>query len=323
MLGFQGFPGPKGPYGNIGFPGIPGPKGPIGSMGFTGPVGPVGMIGPTGKPGPRGPNGSRGEMGPQGPQGSPGPPGRPGTPGPTVLSLQKRVSINSAVQALIESNAALQVENYQNTEVVLSDQNAEILQTLRYLSSVIESIKKPMGTRDNPARFCKDLLDCRWKLADGQFWIDPNLGCASDAIEVFCNFTAGGQTCIHPVATDKMEFGIGKVQMKFLHLLSTEAIHTITVHCLNAPVLNATDARHQKKSIRFKGWNGQMFEMDTLLEPHVLLDECKIQDGSWHQSRFFFQTQDSHQLPIVDLQEPFNLRQGQQLRLEVGPVCFV
>ncbi|CAB1332207.1 unnamed protein product [Coregonus sp. 'balchen'] len=60
------------------------------------------------------------------------------------------------------------------------DNNAEIFKTLRYLSSVIESMKKPLGTRENPARFCKDLLDCQHKLSDG------------------------GQTCLHPVASNKV-----------------------------------------------------------------------------------------------------------------------
>lgn len=50
----------------------------------------------------------------------------------------------------------------------LPDQNTEILKTLRYLSTVIESIKKPLGTRENPARVCKDLLDCHHKLRDGE-----------------------------------------------------------------------------------------------------------------------------------------------------------
>lgn len=42
-----------------------------------------------------------------------------------------------------------------------------------------------------------------WELSDW-FWIDPNLGCSSDAFKVYCNFTAGGQTCLHPVASNKV-----------------------------------------------------------------------------------------------------------------------
>ena len=32
----------------------------------------------------------------------------------------------------------------------------------------------------------------------GFYWIDPNQGCTDDAILVFCNFTAEGQTCVYP-----------------------------------------------------------------------------------------------------------------------------
>ena len=31
----------------------------------------------------------------------------------------------------------------------------------------------------------------------GFYWIDPNHGCVGDAIQVFCNFTAGGETCLN------------------------------------------------------------------------------------------------------------------------------
>ncbi|XP_067086292.1 collagen alpha-1(XXIV) chain [Osmerus mordax] len=317
LTGFQGFQGPKGPNGDLGLTGVFGPKGPIGNLGFAGPVGPEGMIGPMGKPGPRGAKGSYGEMGPQGPQGIPGPRGPPGAPGPT-----RRIYFDSPV----EFNAALRTETYQNTEMAQPDHNAEIFRTLRYLSGVLESIKKPLGTRENPARFCKDLLDCQHKLSDGRFWVDPNLGCPSDAIEVFCNFTAGGQTCLHPVTSNKMAFDVGKVQMKFLHLLSTEASHGITVHCLSDPPSRSMDnlsARRHDTRLRFQGWNGQTLEADTLLEPKVLRDECKIQDGSWHQSSFVFHTQDSRQLPIVDMQELPAPQAKSQRHLEVGPVCFL
>lgn len=32
----------------------------------------------------------------------------------------------------------------------------------------------------------------------GLYWVDPNQGGIGDAIEVWCNMTGGGQTCVHP-----------------------------------------------------------------------------------------------------------------------------
>lgn len=49
----------------------------------------------------------------------------------------------------------------------------------------------------------------------------------------------------------------------------------------------------------------------------------QIRDGSWHQSRFLFQTQDTHHLPIVDVQGLVPSSPGDQRHLEVGPVCFL
>lgn len=37
-----------------------------------------------------------------------------------------------------------------------------------------------------------------------QWLIDPNLGCSSDTIEVSCNFTHGGQTCLKPITASKV-----------------------------------------------------------------------------------------------------------------------
>ena len=47
------------------------------------------------------------------------------------------------------------------------DQGGEIFKTLHYLSNLIQSIKTPLGTKENPARVCRDLMDCEQKMADG------------------------------------------------------------------------------------------------------------------------------------------------------------
>uniref|UniRef100_A0A3Q4HVC8 Fibrillar collagen NC1 domain-containing protein n=2 Tax=Neolamprologus brichardi TaxID=32507 RepID=A0A3Q4HVC8_NEOBR len=116
--------------------------------------------------------------------------------------------------------------------------------------------------------------------------------------------------------------------MKFLHLLSSEASQSITFHCLSYQPSSTADSfsssgHKENTRLRFRGWNKQMFEKDTLLEPHVLQDECKIQDGSWHQSRFLFHTQDSGQLPLVDIEEFPTSQISSQRNVEIGPVCFL
>lgn len=118
-------------------------------------------------------------------------------------------------------------------DLPMLDQGAEIFKTLHYLSNLIQSLKNPLGTRENPARICRDLHSCEQKLNDGEgvcllclrqramlcldgliipdvfifsgtYWIDPNLGCSSDTIEVSCNFTGGGQTCLKPITASKV-----------------------------------------------------------------------------------------------------------------------
>ncbi len=65
-------------------------------------------------------------------------------------------------------------QSYQNTDTSLSEQSAEIFRTLQYLSSVMDSMKTPLGTRENPARVCRDLLDCQHKMSDGEIHTSLN-----------------------------------------------------------------------------------------------------------------------------------------------------
>ncbi|KAF3851335.1 hypothetical protein F7725_013107 [Dissostichus mawsoni] len=256
-------------------------KGDTGQRGFPG--GPMGYIGPAGIQGPKGPRGLLGMEGALGPVGIIGPSGHP-----------RNEALGATFQVIIDSHAALRPES---VEMPMLDQGTEIFKTLQHLSTLIQSLKNPLGTRDNPARICRDLYNCEQRLHDGTYWIDPNLGCAADTIEVMCNFTAGGQTCLKPVTVSKLETGVGRIQMNFIHLLSTEAVQHITIHCLNTPVWAAG--------------------------PSLQPSSRSIKDGRWHQTQFIFQSQDPNLLPIVDVLNLPTADGGARYHLEVGPVCFL
>lgn len=54
--------------------------------------------------------------------------------------------------------------------------------------------------RHQPAQSCEHILNANATASDGFYWIDPNLGCSSDAISVYCKFTSN-ETCVHHNST--------------------------------------------------------------------------------------------------------------------------
>lgn len=230
-------------------------------------------------------------------------------------------ALGATFRVIMESHAALRPENM---DWPFLDQGSGIFRTLQRLSTLIQSLKNPLGNRDNPARICRDLYNCEQRMNDGTFWIDPNLGCAGDTVQVSCNFTAGGQTCLKPVVASKLEVGVGRIQMNFIHLLSTEAVQHITIHCLNATVWAAEPGRlPTSRAVSFRAWTGEKIQAGDLLEPLVARDDCWIKDGRWHQTHFIFQTQVPDLLPIVDVYNLRTTEPGARHQLEVGPVCFL
>ncbi|MEE6505647.1 hypothetical protein FKM82_005604 [Ascaphus truei] len=112
--------------------------------------------------------------------------------------------------------------------------------------------------------------------------------------------------------------------MNFLHLLSSEVVQHITIHCMNVTVWGgASSGQPSQNAVRFKAWNGQIFEAGGPLQPEVSMDDCWLQDGRWHQTIFTFRTQDPTQLPIVDVLSLPPSRPGRTFHLEVGNVCFL
>lgn len=70
--------------------------------------------------------------------------------------------------ALFLSFSLSRVQTYSDMDLPMLDQGTEIFKTLHYLSNLIYSIKNPLGTQENPARMCRDLLDCEQRMNDGE-----------------------------------------------------------------------------------------------------------------------------------------------------------
>lgn len=60
-----------------------------------------------------------------------------------------------------------------------------------------DKLVRPTGQKEWPAKTCRDLALSRPDLKSGVYYIDPNEGTASDAIEVHCNLETG-ESCVFP-----------------------------------------------------------------------------------------------------------------------------
>lgn len=79
----------------------------------------------------------------------------------------------------------------------------------------------------------------------------------------------------------QVEFAVSRVQMNFLHLLSSEVTQHITIHCLNMTVWQeGTGRTPAKRAVRFRAWNGQIFEAGGQFSPEVSMDGCKVSVGA-------------------------------------------
>ncbi|CAN8179033.1 unnamed protein product, partial [Coccothraustes coccothraustes] len=183
-----------------------------------------GRPGPPGTPGAKGDTGQAGAKGERGP---PGPPGRPGPPGESIQPLPLQIPKKS--KRSLETAPELEKSRE-------SRESRDLLASLDALKSELERLRNPPGSRENPARTCRDLRLGHPRLPDGEYWIDPNQGCARDSLRVFCNFTAGGESCVFPESEEfsyrDSEFRrLGRVQLGFLRLLSASARQRLALPC--------------------------------------------------------------------------------------------
>uniref|UniRef100_A0AAY4D3J9 Fibrillar collagen NC1 domain-containing protein n=1 Tax=Denticeps clupeoides TaxID=299321 RepID=A0AAY4D3J9_9TELE len=368
--GEQGLPGASGqdgPPGPMGPPGLPGLKGDPGSKGEKGHPGLIGLIGPPGEqgekgdrglPGPQGTHGSKGDSGIAGAGGPLGPPGPPGLPGPQGPKGSKGSSgpPGEVIQPLpIRSpkKSRRDVQADQADQMLEYGEGMEdIFSSLNNLKQDIERMKYPMGTQNNPARTCKDLQLCHPEFPDGEYWIDPNQGCSGDSFRVYCNFTAGGETCIYPDKKSNgvrisswpkevpgswfSEFKRGKilsyvdaegnsinmVQMTFLKLLTASARQNFTYSCHQSVAWHNTNTDSYDKALRFLGSNNEEMSYDNNPFIKALSDGCADRKG-YGKTVMEINTPKIDQVPIIDVMLNDFGDPSQKFGFEVGPVCFL
>lgn len=201
-----------------------------------------------GPPGPKGQHGNDGPPGERGPQGEPGMPGPPGEapPIPAEMLLERdhpygyrhkrdakdepklkhynsfdstQTPINPSLFGYRNAEAKSPT-NGQKKESMFDEELRNKLMTvytsIYAIRKEMDALRKPLGTKANPARTCRDIYYSHPTFDDGMttrstsgpgltasthsigwYWVDPNLGVTDDAIHVFCNMTAGGHTCVN------------------------------------------------------------------------------------------------------------------------------
>jgi len=185
-----------GPKGSPGPPGLPGLEGPPGPKGVVGTTGPKGDQGPIGQPGPAGPPGELPLLPPDilFQRDAPAPSGS-ATTGRDNRRYKRDAPRGDLAAAVDNGGGGLMSSSSTSGNV---DLDLVTVYTDVYNMRVeLERMRKPIGTRDHPARSCKDLAQGHPKLEDGYYWVDPNLGMVDDAVKVFCNISSG-ETCVFP-----------------------------------------------------------------------------------------------------------------------------
>jgi len=308
--------------------------------------------------GPPGTRGISGEIGPEGPPGEPGPAGPPGPPGPPVAAMDDLFAglhdYDSGPPPPPEFSEDEALPNSNSSTILAVDPGVQA--TLKALSSQINSMKSPDGSKKHPARTCDDLKRCYPMKKSGEYWVDPNQGSVEDAIKVHCNMDTG-ETCItaNPASIPRKvwwsssrnkpvwfgadinrgtHFAYGNkdqpansvtVQMTFIRLLSKEASQTITYHCKNSVGYKDEKNGNYKKAVILKGSNDLELkaEGNNRFRYTVMEDSCSQANGRWGKTVFEYRTQKTARLPIVDIAPVDIGGSDQEFGVDIGPVCFL
>ncbi|PIO39727.1 hypothetical protein AB205_0046470 [Aquarana catesbeiana] len=283
----------------------------------------------------------------RGDPGQAGPPGPPGRPAQAVQPLPYE-----AYEPTRKRRRHSDGQQNDDGEIdYMADGMEEIYATLGSLKTEIEQMRWPVGTKDSPARTCKELQMCHPNYKDGEYWIDPNQGCNRDAFKVFCNFTSGGETCLYPdkkfesvkVAAWSKEtpgdwystFKRGKkfhyidadgnaihvVQMTFLKLLSAVGRQNFTYNCQQSVAWYDISKANHERSIKLRADNEEELSHSRTPQLRALYDGCQLRKGV-ERTVLEINTYKVEHLPLRDVAVSDFGDSNQKFGFELGPVCF-
>lgn len=228
--------------------------------------------------------------------------------------------------------------NVADTEVNFSDKVM--------LEESIRKLKVPQGTKESPARTCKELALAKPNLPNGFYWIDPNNHDAEDAFEVYCDFRTR-QSCVQPQnQVDKAQWYEGpqkrtwfseevtngfsftykasKNQLRFLQLLSSRASQNVTYHCKNSVAYYDQQSQNFNSALSLLTSNEKELGVQQPIKFRysVSLDECQYRQNKWTRTVFEINTEKPKRLPVIDVAPVDIGDRNQAFGLELGPVCF-
>lgn len=192
----------------------------------------------------------------------------------------------------------------------------------------ILNYRAQIGDEEHPARSCRDIQLDHPNSPSGEYTIDPNEGCSSDAVKVYCDFEKQA-TCVNPIKSkvvvganetgpgkwtnedEPIEYKLNSVQLKFLRLLSRSAFQEMNYSCTES------SSAQTGCMVDLKGENEvALNDLDK-----VNLDVTETSQNGNKKMTIEVSTKRKNSLPIVDWAPQSQV--DSQLTVELGPVCFV
>lgn len=185
------------------------------------------------------------------------------------------------------------------SKLTVDEQRQLLKKAYEQIKRSYDSLNKPTGEKNSPARTCKELAIAKPELPSGDYWIDPNEGDRKDAILVHCDMPKRA-TCVRsqPARSnnieyvgDEKEIWLSEVhngmkltykaesnQLTHLQMLSTHASQNITYHCKNSVGYFDAEKNNYRQAIKLLAWNDAELtaKNSQQLKYEVTEDGCKV-----------------------------------------------